>query len=287
MDKRTILITIDLEDWFQVENFKKYIDFSTWDNREWRFENNTIKLLNLFDQYQIKATFFILGWIAERTPNLVTELQARGHEIASHGYNHDLCSSLDENSIYDDIKRSKETLENITGREVIGYRAPSFSISESVIRILKSLGYKYDSSYNSSSLNSRHGKIDLRSHKKHELAYIDKDGFKEIPMCNLNIGNKIFPWSGGGYFRLFPLPLFSAGIKQILRKEGAYVFYAHPWEFDPKQPIVKEASAMNKFRHYLNLNSNFQKLDKFLSTFKYNQFMTCQEYSTYLDTNSL
>lgn len=285
MNKHTILITIDLEDWFQVENFKSCIDFSMWNDLEWRFERNTHRLLDLFSLHQVTATFFILGWIAERSPKLVKEIHSRGHEIASHGYNHDLCSSLDDDSIYNDLKTSKEILEDITGTEVIGYRAPSFSISEPVIEMLKIIGYKYDSSYDSSSLNSRHGKINLNKYKKHKLAYIDEAGFKEIPMSNLKIANSIFPWSGGGYFRFWPSFIFSLGINRIMREEGGYIFYTHPWEFDPNQPRVSKISAMSKFRHYVNLNSNFKKFDTFIDTFKDNTFMTCKEYSATLDKN--
>ncbi len=153
MKRNNILITVDLEDWFQVENFKNSIPFSEWDTKEFRFENNTRRLLEIFEEYNIKATFFILGWNAERAPELVREIHNLGHEIASHGYYHNLCSDITTEDIREDLQKSKFVLEGIIGSPVFGYRAPSFSITERTISLLKEIGYTYDSSYNNFSLN--------------------------------------------------------------------------------------------------------------------------------------
>ena len=278
MNSKTILLTIDLEDWFQVENFKQYISFSDWEKCEWRFEKNVLTLLNLFDQYRIRSTFFVLGWNAERAPALVREIQSRGHEIASHGYTHDLCPSLDADALYSDLKRSKDLLEEICGSQIKGYRAPSFSVSDEVIKLLKRAGYQYDSSYDSSGLNSRHGKIKLETYKKTGIAYRDTDGFAELPVSNLQIARTTVPWGGGGYFRLLPNPVFNAGVRKILNSNDGYMFYTHPWEFDPEQPRVKQASASNRFRHYVNLGYTESKLRRFINTFSDVEFLTCQQY---------
>ncbi len=170
-----LLITVDVEDWFQVENFKKCIPFSSWPSRELRVEKNTYRLLDLFDSFngqqatdngqnnKIQATFFILGWIAERLPNLVREIHARGHEVASHGYNHNFCNEQSHDDLKKDLTDSKKLLEDIIGESVFGYRAPNFSISNDVIRIIEECGYLYDSSYNSFSMHGRYGKLNFSS----------------------------------------------------------------------------------------------------------------------------
>jgi len=278
VDKKPILLTIDLEDWFQVENFKNYIDQSDWKNLEWRFERNTHTLLDLFDQNQIKATFFVLGWNAEHVPQLIKEIYRRGHEVASHGYMHDLCSIVDEVALRNDLRKSKQILEDITGVEVKGYRAPSFSISDDVIHLLKETGYQYDSSYDCSSLNPRHGTIDLAGFMQKGIAYMDSGGFSEIPISNLQIANTTLPWGGGGYFRFWPRSLFQLGVRKILSEQEGYVFYTHPWEFDPGQPRVNQAAPLSRFRHYLNLESSLNKFTSFIKSFDGMEFLTCQKY---------
>ena len=217
----SIMITIDVEDWFQVENFKPYIPFSTWNSCELRVEKNVHKLLDLFDSItvsnsinttntinainfrdsgisklkiqkvklprRVRATFFILGWIAERLPNLVKEVWDRGHEVASHGYNHELCGSINHKDLKQDLIKSKKLLEDITGSEIYGYRAPSFSINDDILQIIEDCGYRYDSSYNSFGLHGRYGKINLNGQPKKGIAYKISDSFYEIPISNLKI----------------------------------------------------------------------------------------------------
>jgi polysaccharide deacetylase family protein (PEP-CTERM system associated) len=275
-----ILLTFDVEDWFQVENFKTYINFSTWDSFELRVETNTIKILDLLDSYPFKpkATFFVLGWIAKKLPNLVQEIYKRGHEIASHGYNHHLCPDIGQQELIDDLKSSKHLLENIINSKVKGYRAPSFVINDTILKIIQEAGYTYDSSFNSFSGHGRYGTIDLSGATKKNAAYKFNDNFYELPVSNIKIKKKIFPLGGGGYFRLIPFTFFKQGMKSVLKKDKAFVFYAHPWEFDPSQPRVKQASTGFKFRHYINLNKTEAKLKALINSFNDHKFVTCSEY---------
>ncbi len=278
-----ILITVDVEDWFQVENFKPYISFSDWPLCEVRVEQNTIKLLDFFDSRasaktgKIRVTFFILGWLAKRLPGLVREICERGHEVASHGYYHNLCTDESPEALTNDLIKSKKILEDITGKRVMGYRAPSFSINNHILKIIKKCGYVYDSSLNTSGLNSRYGKIGSKYKKTSGIIRVDQN-FTELPVSNLEIGKRIIPMAGGGYFRLMPFSLFRQGVKAILQKQGAYVFYMHPWEIDPNQPRVKKASPLSKFRHYINLDKTYGRLAGFFKSFPGARFITCYEY---------
>jgi polysaccharide deacetylase family protein (PEP-CTERM system associated) len=319
----SILITVDVEDWFQVENFKSWIPFSTWDSLDSRIEQNVHRLLDLFDVIkldqpqkskmptQVKATFFVLGWIAERMPQVIREISARGHEVASHGYNHELCGSIKHRDLEEDLIKSKKLLENIIGSEVYGYRAPSFSIDNTILKVIENCGYLYDSSYNSFSLHGRYGKVTLNGYPKNGIAVKMSENFYELPISNLKFGwpinlnrgsikditrdkhlanpsnmnqhhqgkmNIELPWGGGGYFRLIPWPIFKQGLKIILNKDKVILFYLHPWELDPAQPKVGQASALFKFRHYLNLDKTESKLSKLIGRFKECNFLSCSDY---------
>ena len=277
----TILLTIDVEDWFQVENFKDYIPYSSWSSLEQRVLSNTIELLDIFDNSpaKVKATFFMLGWVAERHPSLVSEISKRGHEVASHGYNHKLCYQQSSDELFNDLDKSKKLLEDITGLEVPGYRAPSFSITDEALSIVQKVGYHYDSSYNSYDGNGRYGAITLpHVEKEHRPIYKISPSFYEIPLSNLQVNGKIIPWGGGGYFRLLPSSLHRLGVNHILKGTGCYTFYLHPWEIDPKQPRVKNAKATFRFRHYINLSSTKRKLTQFLASNSDLSFVSCSEF---------
>jgi polysaccharide deacetylase family protein (PEP-CTERM system associated) len=282
----TILITIDVEDWFQVENFKPWISFSSWDSYALRVETNTHKLLDLFDSVDFKSTnspkargtFFILGWVADRLPYLVKEIQSRGHEIASHGYHHRLCNCQSSRDLIEDLIQSKRRLEDFTGEPVFGYRAPSFSINNNILPMIEDSGYLYDSSYNSFENHGRYGHLDLNGCPKKGGIFQVSDRFFELPISNLQVGNRFVPWGGGGYFRLMPFPVFQAGVRRILRQDKVYSFYMHPWEIDPGQPRVKQASFSFKLRHYINLCGTLRKLTSFLSSFGECSFLTCRQY---------
>jgi len=280
-DLKTILLTFDVEDWFQVENFKEYIPYSTWSTRELRVEKNTIELLDLLDNAQspVRATFFILGWIAERYPDLVCEIHRRGHEVASHGYDHHLCYNQTPDDLRRDLVKSKELLEDVIGQDVFGYRAPSFSITDEALAIVRETGYLYDSSYNSYGGHGRYGAITLpKTKKQNSSLYALSASFYEIPVSNLKICGRTIPWGGGGYFRLLPALLHRAGIKRILQQNGCFTFYMHPWEIDPDQPRVKEAKPFFRFRHYVNLGRAKKKLEKLVASNREYSFQTCMEF---------
>lgn len=320
-DPNYFLLTFDVEDWFQVENFKAYIPFSSWSSLELRVERNVHRILDLLDEVSTphasglmpypknnsqvasreaqggsslhsnaltplrpQATFFVLGWIAEHLPHLVREIGDRGHEVASHGYNHQLCYQCSDNELKDDLIKSKKILEGLVGKPVIGYRAPSFSINYDVISVLQKCGYQYDSSYNSFGGNSRYGKLNLDHNGFTGVAYLIKDNFYELPISNLTFGGRVFPLGGGGYFRLIPFPLFTRAVQSILKKEKAYLFYLHPWECDFSQPKVERASRLSRFRHYHNLAKTELRLAKLIMTFKESHFVTCRHYIQKLKT---
>ena len=283
----TIILTIDVEDWFQVENFKGSITYDSWADREIRVEKNTHILLDLFDSITTgpatkrqspKATFFVLGWVAERFPGLVKEMVKRGHEVASHGYMHHLSSKISEKELVADLSKSKTLLEDITGQSILGYRAPSFDISKETLSAIESCGYLYDSSYNSYGGHGRYGHVDFSQYEKNGIIIKISDSFYELPVSNLTLRGKVIPWGGGGYFRLTPSPLFHLGVRTIMKEDSAYLYYTHPWEFDPDQPRVDDAPKSFKFRHYVNLHKTHDKLAFFIKTFNQASFMSCHDY---------
>jgi hypothetical protein len=355
------LLTIDVEDWFQVENFKPWIPFETWDRRELRVERNVHSLLNLFDSVEvslsakgiaqrvedrtgkedelenfrrrrievfhfhpgsgkdkinpdnpvnpvkknknrIQTTFFILGWIAARLPDLVREIHARGHEVASHGYNHELPNSISCEQLQRDLTDSKKLLEDIIGASIRGYRAPNFGVDDDILKTIEACGYQYDSSYNSFGLHGRYGRISLNGNPRCGIAHRIGENFCELPISNFHFSSPlsfqpsacrepqgrstlssrrsraVLPWGGGGYFRLLPFSVFKAGVNAILKKDGAYMFYMHPWEIDPEQPKVDNASYSNKFKHYTNIKKTSLKLSRLVNEFEHCKFITCSRY---------
>ena len=282
MLRKSILLTFDVEDWFQVENFKDYIEFSTWNSFELRVGKNTLKILDLLDSFSFKpkATFFILGWIAKKMPALVRQIHERGHEVASHGFNHHLCQDLPARDLVKDLKKSKAVLENIVDDKIHGFRAPSFAVNDEILNTIDQAGYTYDSSFNSFSGHGRYGTIDLSHAEKKNACYKLNNNFFELPVSNFKMKNKILPLGGGGYFRLFPFYFFKSGMKSVLKYDNAFIFYAHPWEFDPFQPRVEQASQGFKFRHYINLHKTEHKLKALIQSFCDHHFITCMEYIT-------
>ena len=273
-----ILLTVDVEDWFQVENLRPHFPPNSWDSCEFRVEDNTHVLLDLLDDFHISATFFVLGWIAERFPGLVKEVKARGHEVASHGYGHQLCYELSSSELKKDLYRSKSLLEDIIGQPVHGYRAPSFSITQELVDLLKEFGYRYDSSYNDFSMHGRYGKMDSIQQHFPNARLNGENSFTELPISNLKLGGKSIPWGGGGYFRLWPFWLFKQGVAQILRRQEYYLFYCHPWEFDPDQPRVDGMRMDRRFRHYVNLAETSERMNSFLTSFCQHEFITCSRF---------
>jgi polysaccharide deacetylase family protein (PEP-CTERM system associated) len=260
--------TIDVEDWFQVENLKDVIQ-GQWDDKEFRAEANTYRLLDLLEKHDTKATFFVLGWIAEKCPQLIRDIASQGHEVASHGYGHELVYTQSPEEFQADIRKSKALLEELAGKEIIGYRAPSFSITDWATDVLVEEGFKYDSSYFEFGGN-RYGKLDLSQAEKDPEADIYKlpNGLYEFPATTLKLFGKVLPWSGGGYFRLLPYLVFRWGYQKAIKQNGSGMFYIHPWEIDAEQPRVK---GLNKyvFRHYVGLKNNLTHIYKLIEEIQF------------------
>jgi polysaccharide deacetylase family protein (PEP-CTERM system associated) len=260
-------MSIDVEDWFHVENLKAAIPRESWEGRPLRVERNTDRLLELLDERDVRATFFVLGWVAERCPSLVRRIAASGHEVACHGYGHELVYELSADEFREDVRRCKELLEELTGARVRGYRAPSFSITDWSISILRELGFAYDSSAFPTFAHDRYGSLAGVAAGKPVVEL--EPGFHEICVSCLMVGARGLPWGGGGYFRLMPYGVFRGGVARILRSGQPYVFYIHPWEIDPDQPRVNGLSRLHEFRHYVGLTRTEARFDSLLSDFRW------------------
>jgi polysaccharide deacetylase family protein (PEP-CTERM system associated) len=260
-------MSIDVEDWFHVENLRPAIPRDTWATREDRVERNMDRMLELLERNGARSTCFVLGWVAERCPSLVKRIADSGHEIACHGYGHELLTRLSPLEFREDVRRCKDLLEDLTGREIRGYRAPSFSITEWAIPILRDLGFAYDSSAFPTIAHDRYGSLPgvTAARPVAELAA----GFHEVSIPVIPLGGRGLPWGGGGYFRLLPYPIFRRGVARVLRGGAPYVFYTHPWEIDPGQPRVKGLSRLAAFRHYTGLASAEQRFEALLGDFRW------------------
>lgn len=258
-------LTVDVEEHFQVTNFAPFVSRGQWESIPSRVEKNTRRMLELFQRHGVQATFFILGWVAQRHPALIRELAASGHEIASHGYDHTLASSQDRHAFTQDVRRSKGILEDISGVAVRGYRAASFSIGPLMPwshEVLRQEGHAYSSSLHP----IRHDvyglpdgpRLPFRPHP---------EGVVEIPVIPPLVWGQRWPAPGGGFFRLYPLAFTRWAIRRINREDGTpAVFYCHPWEIDPEQPLMA-IGLKSRLRHTLNLRSTEAKLEGILSAF--------------------
>ena len=258
-------LTVDVEDYFQVAAFDGCVSPADWEQFPQRAAENTRRLLDLFDQHGAKATFFVLGWIAERNPDLVREIDARGHEVASHGYCHAKADTMTAEAFYQDVLKAKLLLESIIHKPVIGYRAPSFSIgkqNEWAFAKLKEAGYHYSSS-TYPVVHDHYGTPDWP-----QAPYVRSEGIWEIPMPVLNRWGMQVPIAGGGYFRLLPYWLSRYFIRSFVSQAAhSYMFYFHPWEIDASQPRIEAAPARSKFRHYVNLQRMEGKIAALLADF--------------------
>ena len=261
------VMSIDVEDWFQVENLSGVIRRDTWKTRELRVERNMDRMLSLMAERCVRSTCFVLGWVADRCPSLVKRIADEGHEIGSHGYGHQLLGTLSPDEFRKDVQRSKSLLEDLTGAAVIGYRAPAFSITDWAIPILAHLGFSYDSSAFPTVAHDRYGR--LTGMRPGEPLVELRPGFHEVCVSCLAVGSHGFPWGGGGYFRLIPYPVFRRGVSRILRTGQPYVFYIHPWEIDPGQPRVDGVPLGYRFRHYVGLESCERRFTSLLDDFRW------------------
>ncbi len=261
-------LTVDVEDYFQVAAFEDIISPSAWDSMEQRVEQNTGRILEILARYDIKATFFIVGWTAERFPVLVRKIKAAGHDIGCHSYLHRKIYDLKPEEFREDTQRAKEILEDITGEEIIGYRAPSYSITRKslwALDILEELGFRYDSSI----FPILHDNYGIPDAPRYEYKLPDHD-MMEYPISTaLFFGRKI-PIAGGGYFRLFPYWFTRMALKKINNQEKKpFIFYLHPWEVDSAQPRMQHARVLSRFRHYNNLAKTEKRFATLLEEFEF------------------
>ena len=263
-------LTVDVEDYFHVAAFETNISRDSWTTRESRVVSNTQKLLAIFEKFDVRGTFFVLGWVAEQYPHLVKEIAARGHEVACHGLSHRLVYTQSPEEFYEETLRAKELLENITGSAVLGYRAASYSIvRESLwaLDILVELGFVYDSSI----FPVHHDRYGIPNAERvpHRLSTPNKKIIVEWPLSTAKLLGFRLPVAGGGYFRLLPYWVTQWGLGSINRLERKpFIFYLHPWEIDPAQPRVS-ASRLSLFRHYTNLDKCEQRLRRLLGEFQF------------------
>jgi len=259
-------LTIDVEDYFQVSAFAPFIARAEWPSRECRVEKNVDRILAMLDAHGVRATFFTLGWIAERHPGMVRRIAAAGHEIASHGYGHERVSEQTPDSFFADIEAAKRILEDLAACEVRGYRAPSFSIGEKTpwaFDCLARAGYRYSSSI----YPIRHDHYGMPGAPRHAHRIGE---LIEIPATALRFFKRNWPAGGGGYFRLLPYPLSRWMIRHVNDVDRLpAVFYFHPWEIDVDQPRIEGLNAKTRFRHYLNIERMEQRLNRLLADFSW------------------
>jgi polysaccharide deacetylase family protein (PEP-CTERM system associated) len=262
-------LTIDVEDYFQVAALAEAVRREDWHSMEYRVEANTQRILSLLDRHNAKATFFTLGWVAEKSPELVRTIQKEGHEIASHGYSHQLIYNQTPEVFRDETRRSKAILEDITGEPITGYRAASYSITNDsrwALDILAEEGFVWDSSI----FPVRHDRYGMPGTPRWPHTLTTDKGYKlaEFPLSTLKLPGYTLPIAGGGYFRLFPYWFSQWGLGSINRQGQPFVFYLHPWEVDPGQPRL-DVKWFSRFRHYNNLDVCEARLARLLKHFRF------------------
>jgi polysaccharide deacetylase family protein (PEP-CTERM system associated) len=265
-------LTVDVEDYYQVSGFERDIRREAWDTYPSRVVQNTRRIISLLDRAQVKATFFVLGWVADRHASLVSEIDAAGHEIGSHSYWHRLVYRLSPHEFRDDLCRSRDVLEDITGKRVTAYRAPSFSItSESLwaLEVLAQEGFEVDASI----FPIYHHRCGIPGAPRYPYLHETESGsIWEFPASVGRLANVNVPISGGGYFRLMPYRITSRLLQRVNGRFGQpFIFYVHPWELDPEQPRLNVGSKAMRFRHYVNLATTESKLERLLKKFSFDR----------------
>ena len=262
-------MTVDVEDYFQVSAFEPYIDKQQWDNLPHRVEVNTNRILDLFDEMDIRATFFTLGWVAERYPGLIDRIVKNGHELACHGYQHTRVTEQRPEEFRADIRRAKSLLEDISGQPVGGYRAASYSINNSNLwahEVLFQEGFRYSSSV----YPVKHDLYGIPDAPRFVYSPLKQSLFKEIPITTFRLMQKNIPCGGGGFFRFYPYSFSRWVINRVNAEEKqAAIFYFHPWEIDPNQPKQEGLSLKTRFRHYLNLTRMEERIRSLLKDFRW------------------
>ncbi|HXW00029.1 MAG TPA: XrtA system polysaccharide deacetylase [Anaerolineae bacterium] len=261
-------LTIDVEEHFQVHAFETVVDRSAWDRYPSRVVANTQRILRLLAEYDVQATFFVLGWVADRYPDLVKEIAMRGHEVATHGYWHELIYRQTPAEFAADLRQSLEAIGRaFTGLQPAGYRAPAFSITKQslwALDVLRDHGLIYDSSIFPLTAHDRYG-INNAS----RFANKTDNGLWEFPVSTIRLGKQNWPVAGGGYFRLFPLWITRQAMRHLNGEGQPAVIYLHPWEFDPDQPRIPDAPLLSRFRHYVNIGQTESRLRALLNEFAF------------------
>ncbi len=262
--------TVDVEDYYQVSGFESRIHRNTWGNFESRVVANTLRLLDLLDRFKVRGTFFVLGWIAEHHSWLIQEIHSRGHEIGSHSYWHHLVYRQTPSEFREDLRRSRDALEDIVGAMILAYRAPSFSITQEslwALEILIEEGFQMDSSV----FPIHHDRYGIPDAQRGPYRLKTPSGeIWEFPPTVTRIAGLNFPVGGGGYFRLFPVAWTNHWLQHVQECEhDPVMFYIHPWEVDADQPRLKVGGYMARFRHYVNLARTEKKLSRLLDTFSF------------------
>jgi polysaccharide deacetylase family protein (PEP-CTERM system associated) len=262
--------TIDVEDYFQVEGFASAVDRGSWDGFRTRVGGSTSALLDLLAQHKVRATFFVLGWVARKHPEIVRQIAASGHEVASHGMSHRLVYTQSPAEFRQETREAKVLLEDLAQKPVTGYRAATYSITRRslwALDILCEEGFRYDSSI----FPMRHDRYGIPDAEQapHVLTTPGGARLVEFPISVLRYGGAKIPVAGGGYFRLFPYRFTRWALRKLNARQQEFVFYIHPWEVDPEQPRVEDASALSRFRHYLNLGRCAERLDRLLGDFEF------------------
>ena len=261
-------MTIDVEDYFHVTAFASDVDRAKWSSLESRVENNTLRLLDLFARHQVRATFFVLGWVAERHPALVKRLHESGHEVACHGLTHELVYKQSRETFRKETTYAKALLEDLSGAPVRGYRAATYSIvreSMWALDVLEELGFEYDSSI----FPVRHDLYGIPDSPRAPYR-VASGKLLEVPLTTVAIAGQRLPCGGGGYFRLLPYALFRWALRRVNRADRlSAIFYAHPWEIDPGQPRIHGSSLKSRFRHYTNLDATEGRLVRLLKDFRW------------------
>jgi polysaccharide deacetylase family protein (PEP-CTERM system associated) len=262
-------MTVDVEDYFHASAFDCEVSRASWDGLDSRVVPNTMQLLDLFDRRNVRATFFVLGWIADRFPALVRQISQLGHEVASHGYHHQLLYMLTPKQFREDVRSAKGAIESVTGKSVLGFRAPSYSIVRSnlwTLDVLAEEGHLYDASIFPIH-HDRYGIPDGRRHA--HVVECAMGSIFEMPGSTVRVGRLNLPFAGGGYFRLLPYAWTRLGMQYVNHiEERPVVFYIHPWEIDPEQPRLA-VSALRRWRHYAGLGRTAGRLDRLTKEFKF------------------
>lgn len=274
---RKFFLTLDLEEWYHLEYFQHLVDGK---DRTDVFIHRLNNFLDLLEKYEIKTTVFILAELALKHPNIIKDLVERGHEIACHGLNHGLLYEKTDEQFFKEIKEAKEILENISGQQVIGYRAPCYSMEDKKLPLLKELGFKYDSSYIQFSQHDLYKMMNLDGYNKIEDLLFQKDGFYEFEIPTLKISKYNIPISGGGYFRLLPNFIYTQLFKKYSKKSTNFVFYIHPFELDPYQVHIPDVSIATRFRYNVGRKKVLSQLEQLIVRVKKQgySFLTMKDY---------